>query len=248
MGKKILCWLANVLSFDRKLPKIMDFFRWVTVDLLTYMVNPRIFREYGVTMYVGDQGSGKSISVVEYLERMRKKYPNVKIYTNFGYKNETAAMQGWRDLITIRNGLDGVIFVIDEIQNEYSSTQWKDLPDNLLQELTQQRKQRIKIVCSSQNYNRVAIQIREQCLEVVECMTFLERWVFQRCFNGRKYANYHDKADKHNKLFRKWKRNFIQDNHLRSLYDSYEKIERMRDKEFMTHEEKKARNDKYISA
>ena len=39
-----------------------------------------------------------------------------------------------------KNGTDGVIFAIDEIQNEFSCANSKDFPETLLSQVTQQRK------------------------------------------------------------------------------------------------------------
>ncbi len=71
-------------------------------------------------------------------------------------------MTSWRDFMEIRNGTKGVLFLIDEIHSEYSSKSWKDFPEELLSEISQQRKQRIKIVATSQIYSRVVKQLREQ--------------------------------------------------------------------------------------
>jgi len=97
--------------------------------------------------------------MVEYLERMRKRYPKAKIITNFGYVFEDQPMYSWEDIFTIRNGVEGVIFAIDEIQNEYNSNSWKTFPEGLLSEITQQRKQKIKIVSTSQVFTRVVKQL-----------------------------------------------------------------------------------------
>nr|WP_176452299.1 hypothetical protein [Streptococcus thermophilus] len=81
----------------------------------------------------------KQMAMTEYLERMRKKYPKAVICTNFGYIHQTLPMTDWKQIFTVRNGLDGVIFAIDEIQNEYNSASWKNFPEGLLAEITQQR-------------------------------------------------------------------------------------------------------------
>ena len=50
----------------------------------------------------------------------------------------------------LHNGNKGVMFAIDKIHSEWPSASWKDFPEVLLSEITQQRKQLIKIVASSQ--------------------------------------------------------------------------------------------------
>lgn len=187
------------------------------------------FREYGLTMFCGRQGGGKTVSMTEYLERKRKQYPNCEIYTNYGYVNEKAPLTGWEMLLNCRCD-DGVIFAIDEIHSEFSSNAWKDFPPELLREISQQRKQQVKIVATAQCFKDVAVQIRRQCFEVVECKTLGERWTFQRCFDAEDYNSFVESnatSEKKFKVHRKWRRSFVQDNKIRELFDTYAKITAM---------------------
>lgn len=225
-------------SLESFFKKFCKFWYWLFRDLRYYAKHGRPFGEYGLTMYCGRQGAGKTMAMVEYLERMRHKYPDVVIVTNFGYKYETRAMTDWRDFFEIRNGEKGVIFAIDEIQNEFSSTAWKNFPETLLAEITQQRKQKVKIVATSQVFTRVAKPLREQTFEVVECATLFGRWTFTKAFDAYEYNALIDQPDRKNKLRRLWRRNFIQDDYLRDLYDSYAKIERLKRTEFVERSER----------
>lgn len=214
--------------------KFGRFTRLLFEDLATMERNPNLFKEFGVTMYCGRQGDGKTVSMIEYLVRMRKKYPKVKIVTNFGYEDEDAAFNSWQDILEIRNGDEGVIFAIDEIQNEFSTKMSKDFPESLLSEITQQRKQRIKIVATSQVFTRVAKPIREQSYEVVECKTLANRWTFQKCFDADDYNDMIDAPVKvKHKVRRKWRRNFVQDVELRNMFDSYKKVARIKGTEYI---------------
>lgn len=209
--------------------KAVRFLFWLCYDLF-YAIKSgeKKFNEYGVTLYCGKQGSGKTTAMVEYLERMRKKYPDCLIYTNFDYANQDGAFTDWEQLLTIRNGEKGVIFAIDEIHSEFSNNDWSTFPSNLLREITQQRKQRIKIIGSSQRFNRVVVQLREQTFEVIECNTLFGRWTFTKAFDADDYNAVIDDPEKKLKLRRLWRRSFIQTNKLRSLFDTYAKIEAMR--------------------
>lgn len=220
--------------------KIALFFYYKIIDLYDLYKNGRQFEEYGVDFYCAEQGSGKTIGMVEYLERMRKKYPKVKIYTNFGYVHETEPFNDWNDFFEKRNGNDGVIFAIDEIQNEFSSTTWKNFPESLLSEITQQRKQKIKIICSSQVFTRVAKPLREQCSRVIECKTLAKRWTFLRCYKGTEYNNVIDRPSEKEKLRTLWRKSFIQDSNIRDLYDTEKKIERMQRTTFLERDKRLA--------
>ena len=87
--------------------KLIQFLYWKIVDLIRFIKYGRKFSEYGLTMYCGRQGAGKTISMVRYLEEMRVKYPHCLIGTNFQYIGQDFEIQGWEDLIEIRNGEKG---------------------------------------------------------------------------------------------------------------------------------------------
>lgn len=220
---------------------IKDIINW-------YKVERYKFQEYGCQIFVGEQGSGKTIGVVWYLEEMRRKYPKVKIITNFGYKYEDDVFEDWRQLLEVRNGEDGVIFVIDEVQNEYNNRRWKDFPETILSEITQQRKQRIKVVMTSQYYIDVVVQLRRQCFEVVECKTkfnrISRRYTKLKCYKAREYEKLMQLEEQGKKiginmlLSRKWVSSFIQTDELRGLFDTYQKVERMNKVEYLSRSER----------
>jgi len=214
--------------------KLFSFLRWAVVDNADAKKNGLEFGEYGFTIFCGRQGAGKTVSMVEYLIRMRRKYPDCIIVTNFSFKYANQQMTDWKDFFEIRNGTDGVIFALDEIHSEYSNASWKDFPEALLSEISQQRKQRIKIVATSQQYSRVAKQIREQCLSVVQCSTILRRWTFCKEYDAFDYDLYVAPNIASRKArfrhFRRW--SFVQSPFLRESFDTYEKIERLKKMDF----------------
>lgn len=71
-----------------------------------------VFRGYGFWCYCGLGGSGKTISMVDYLNRMKKKYPRVKILTNFSYGFADGRINSWKDLLNTSN------ITIDEIDEK----------------------------------------------------------------------------------------------------------------------------------
>ena len=209
------------------------FFIQKTVEFIYYTCKDTLdkessnFNQFGLTVFCGMQGDGKTVSMVEQLNYLKKKYPKSKILTNFGYKGEHEQLTDWLQLLTERNGDEGIIFAIDEIQNEFNVFNARDLSLRILSVVTQQRKQKIKILATSQHFNRVVKQLREQTFEVVDCYTFAGRWTFQKCFNAQEYNAVIDNPDSKQKLRRKWRRNFVQTNKLRDSFDSYAVIESM---------------------
>lgn len=220
--------------------KLINFIRWKLYDLFMLLINGRQFNLFGVTIFCGRQGSGKTMGIVEELERVRQTFPKALICTNIHYIHQDLPLVDWRQLLEVRNGTDGVVFVIDEIQNEYDNSKWKDFPEGILSVITQQRKQRIKIYLSSQIYTRVVKQIREQCFDVIECKTFLGRWTRLKCFDAEDYNTIVDNPspERKFKLHKKWRRSFIQSNYIRNLYDSYKVVENMQKADFINRNER----------
>lgn len=138
--------------------------------------NPGYFVPEGITIFCGDQGEGKTLSIVNSVIKMCNDYPKAWLVSNIeikGIKNQQFYFNSLEDLSKYNNGIYGVIFVIDEIQNYLNSLQSKDIDLSTIVELTQMRKQRKIIIGSSQRYNRMAKPLREQVKNVVLCSKFL---------------------------------------------------------------------------
>lgn len=184
-------------------------------------------------------GSGKTIGVVEQLERIKMQYPECLVCTNINYINQDIPLTSWLQLLYLRNGDKGVVFVIDEVQN--NGLDWTKFPETLLRVITMQRKQKIKIFLTSQVYKNVVIQLRRQCFDVIECKTFFGRWTRHKCYDAEEYNNIVDEAtpEKRMRLQRKWKYSYIQSNSLRNLYDTNEIVDTLRDFEKLNSDEVK---------
>lgn len=213
-------------------PKLLEFLKWWMIDKRRIKRDGLPFNQkyYGLTLFCGQQGCGKTASMVNYLEKIREEYPNCLVVTNFGYVHQDKALGSWDDLFNMNNGTDGIVFAIDELQNEWSSGDHKDFPISILSVVTQQRKNAIKIIGTTQVFKRVVVQLREQATEVAECKTFCGRWTFTKCFNGEDYNIMIESIseDKKAKVIRKWRSSFVQTDRFRELYDSYSVVERVR--------------------
>lgn len=233
-GKKV-----DALSVADSLARIRlkflpyDLFRWIVVDTLRSRATRDEFQEYGITFYVGRQGGGKTTSMVRYMRMMKARYPKLLIVSNIETKYTDIIMKGWNDFLTIRNGTDGVLFAIDEIQAEYSSRTSKDFPDTLLRQICMQRKQRIKIVCTAQYFSRVAKPLREQAENVVTCKTFLGRLVTLTSYDAVFYEAYSGGLPvKMEKKKRLWRRRYVMGDNLRQSFDTYAFVEKLADLDY----------------
>jgi ATP-dependent Clp protease ATP-binding subunit ClpX len=213
-------------GFIKCLPELI--FWWI-IDIKNY--DSTKFRPFGLYMFCGKQGAGKTMGLVQTLETYRKQYPKAKIYSNMAYRYETAPLTSLNDLLnkSLYNGENGTIFVIDEIQNEFSCAASKDFPETLLTLITMQRKQKIVILATSQVFTRVAKPLREQCFYVIDCFTFFGRYSRLKWFVAEDYNQYAESTDpkKKRKMRKRKTDHFVQTDRIRSLYDSYAIVERM---------------------
>ena len=134
--------------------------------------DPEYFNHQGVICFCGRQGSGKTMSLIEQTMRWQLEYPKAKIISNCGYKYAHAPLDDWRQLIEYTNGIQGIIVQMDEMQNWFSSNQSKNFPPEMLEVITQNRKNRRVILGTAQVFCRLAKPIREQVTEVRNCYTF----------------------------------------------------------------------------
>lgn len=192
--------------------------------------NPFFFRDIGTMIFCGSQGSGKTLSAVNYVYRLFEKYPYMILVTNVamrdfpfnaGYrKNEVTGEYEVYDLITDEvinlgdwkygqndivnglfsyvcieyDGLDclkyisnnelGVVYFIDELHLELNSLESKNIDIDIMVEISQQRKQRKKIVGTSQVYMRLAKPLREQIFDIVLCRNFFGCLQFNKSIDG----------------------------------------------------------------
>lgn len=202
--------------------KVYSFFYWVWWD----RKNPQKARPFGITCYVGLPGSGKTLSLVEELERLRIKFPEAKIYTNFGYKHEHGPILKWQDLVTIENGPEGVIFGLDEVHSIFDRKGWNKMPPEVLQLFSQNRKYAKQLICTAQAFEDVVVDIRRRTHLIIECRMVLNRWVFESAFFKNDYKEGVDGTYKPRR--RAWRYNFIATNYIFELYDTYQIIKNIR--------------------
>lgn len=227
----VIWFLIFKYWYDMELPpsgvvrqKRPGLFRQLLVDvprryvLDQYQREPGFFREHGIHMFCGEQGAGKTIACVEMMLRLQKQYPQSKMISNFGVATENDALDKWQQLLEYTNGHLGVIVGIDEIQNWFMSGLNK-LPVEMLEVVTQNRKNRRVVCCTAQVFTRVNKGIREQVRFVYQPHTYLG------CFTVviRRKPVFDSEG---NVLDLKWKGMywFTHTEELRSAYDTYKVI------------------------
>ena len=166
----------NSLKFDTN---FLDLFKTIKYNFNFNKENPHYFHPCGLVCFVGPQGSGKTLSAVNYVRNLLKYYPNALVVSNIDLKflaiddDKYFEFHNADDLSKYKNGKEGVIFLIDEIQLYFNSLQSKNINPEVMQQISQQRKQRIHIVGTSQIFGRMAKPLREQFDTVILCKKYL---------------------------------------------------------------------------
>lgn len=204
---------------------IIDFPRQLSLDI--YNRDPLEFKEYGLHMFCGEQGSGKTTAIVHLLHTMKKKYPKVKIRTNMDFTYQDGEINHWKDIVQNDNGIYGQIEVLDEIQTWFSSNQSKDFPPDMITEISQQRKQRKMLVGSAQVFSRIAKPIREQTTFVYCPMTIAGCLTIVRVTKPHFW-------DDEKQCFKRYIKTyfFVHSAKLRNSFDTYKKIEKYKEQGF----------------
>lgn len=152
-----------------------NIFNTIKHNILFARNNPNYFYPAGIWVFCGPQGSGKTLSAVQCLQKMCKQYPKAKVCTNLdikGIDNEIIVFEDYEQLKTLDNGIEGIIFFLDELHILWNSLESKDIPVSEMACFCQMRKNRRVIIGTSQVYSRIAKPIREQLQYAIDCKNF----------------------------------------------------------------------------
>lgn len=213
--------------------KKRNFIQKIFIDLPKRIVddmfakNPDFFPYEGLIIFEGRQGNGKTISAIQFARQMQTEYKKAKCITNLNYKYEDDQMDHWSKLINYKNDIYGVIAVLDETQNWFASNQSRNFPPQMLQVITQNRKNRRVILGTAQNFYLLAKAIRSQTTEVRRCATFFGCLTLVRRFEPILDSEGNVQEFKKRGFYF-----FVHDEELRNSYDTYHVIESLSDSGF----------------
>lgn len=155
----------------------MDAYRSLRYKVDFRRQHPEYFDPDGLLIFCGPQGSGKTLSAVQYCRKIIAQYPGCKFVSNVRIDGlpddlEQIEYDGLDSLFNVSNGYAGVLYLIDEIHLEFNSLESKNMSIEEMTEFAQQRKQRKHIVGTSQVFMRLAKPLREQIKRVVLCQNY----------------------------------------------------------------------------
>lgn len=205
---------------------------YIGVDLARR--NPNYFKPHGVVIFTGRQGYGKSISMFQYATSLKNEYPLVKIISNTKFTLSDFNLNHWKFLVNFSNGEEGVIAIIDELQNWFNSKQSKNFPPEMLSVITQNRKNKRLVLGTAQQFYMISKDIRTQVNLVCECFTLFGRLTFVI----KKEPLVDNEGEVLKMRFRGFY-SFVQTDKLRDSYDTYATIKNLSDSGFYERSVKK---------
>lgn len=179
----------------------------------------------GTIVFKGFQGSGKTLSMVHYLFSLQKQFPNCIVFSNVvirGLKN-FHLIENDDDVaqaICASNGADGVVLLLDEAHLFFNKKTGISL--DVLTAISQQRKDRRRIILSSQIWEELDISLRKQVKHIVSCYCRLGKIQINTISDGEtlsydKQAGMYTAKKLYTEIFK----------HNQKLYDSYDTYQKI---------------------
>lgn len=203
------------------------------------------FDGWGLHLYVGKFGCGKTSSMVYDAYLLCLKYPQLKILTNLKLNN----FPTYTVILSLRSGQDilsapkNTLVLIDEIGTIFNSRDFsksKDsVPKILFQHICQCRKRKLMIYSTTQRWNFLDKQLRDICATVRECSLSVS-YRFNRFATIKHYDSVEYDLAFSNPLIPLscyFGTHYVQTDFIRNLYDTDELIASMLSMDYLSDEE-----------
>ena len=148
-------------------------------DIISFfkIKNLKIYENYGIYIYGGLYGGGKSLSITKYCEEIYKKYDNVKFISNIDLHNVPFEKFEYFEQLMDLPDYDGqcIIYVIDEIGSLMNARNYKNNrigETQFLYTLNQIRKQNKTLLLASQRFGMCDKNFRQCAVQWIECSKF----------------------------------------------------------------------------
>lgn len=179
----------------------------------------------GTMVFKGFQGSGKTLSAVHYLFHLKQEFPECLIYSNVLIKGleDFDLIQTDEDLaraLQESNGHKGIVIFLDEAHLFFNKKTGISL--DVLTAISQQRKDRRRLIFTSQIWEELDVSLRKQVKEVVSCRCFLGKFQYNTISDGESIS--------YDKLKGTWTAKKLRTEifkHNQELYDSYDTYQKI---------------------
>lgn len=214
-----------------------------------------IFEGWGLHVYVGRFGHGKTISMVRDAYLLAKRYPQLSIVTNiqlqgFPVHTNILPLKTPQDIL---NAPKNTLVLIDEIGTIFNSRDFasskESIPKILFQHLCQCRKRRLMIYATSQRWNFVDKQLRDIVATVRVCRLYLKhpysRLNTIHIYDSVEYDRAFTNPLAPLKCIQSYV--FIQTDQIRNLYDTSELVQNMLKDDYISDSEILANRGENVS-
>lgn len=191
--------------------------------------HPDFFEPDGFICFTGSQGSGKTLSAVQYIHKLVRHYPDVILVTNChltfpDWQGTQLRYGGYDQIQKLDNGYKGIILFLDEIQAEFNSLESKKIDPAWFSVICQQRKRRLHVVGTAQLFSRVSKPWREQFTACIRCRGWFDFIQYNQVIS------LNDVVEDENGNIVKEKASlgkiWFRDPALYDMYDTWERVER----------------------
>ena len=205
----------------------------------------KLFDGWGIHLFTGKFGQGKTMLQTIKAYKIAKKYPQVTIITNYELKNfpkhtKILPLNTAQDIL---NAPKNSLILIDEIGTLFNSRDFtsgkNSVPKPLFQHLCQVRKRRLMIYATVQRFNLLDKQIRDITATVTDC-SCSGKHPFSRKITALTYDIDEYEAHQVNRLYQMRPIStyvVIQKDFYRELYDTSTLIKGLLNKEYLSYEE-----------
>lgn len=204
-----------------------------------------IFQGWGIHLYTGKFGAGKTSLMITQAYKLCLRYPQLHILTNIKVANFPPSTQilPLNTAQDILNAPKNTLVLIDEIGTIFNSRDFSggrnSVPKSLYQHLCQCRKRKMMILATVQRFNLLDKQIRDITADVTACTTHFKH-PFTRLMIGTTYDVEEYEMYCENKSYTpvvSYTTTHLQRNQYRKLYDTSELVTNMLNKEYLSDSE-----------
>ena len=228
----------------RLLPTFLNYFFY---DWLCYTFyrKDRLFYGWGIHLFTGKFGQGKTSLMTIKAYELCKKYPQLHVVTNYKLTNfpEHTKILPLKTAQDILNAPKNSLILIDEIGTIFNSRDFssgkRSVPKPVFQHLCQCRHRKIMIFGTVQRFNLLDKQIRDISATVTDCSASFKH-PFSRKLTALCYDIEEYEALQTNPMYRPRVYDaycYIQTEQYRHLYDTSEMVSGMLECEYLTDEE-----------
>lgn len=224
--------------------------RFVTYEVYDHLIGAyfnysSIFQGWGIHLYTGKFGTGKTSTLVQIAYDYCVRYPQLSVLTNIKLQN----FPEWTNILPLETAQDilnapkNCIVVIDEIGTIFNSRDFsggkRAVPKPLFQHLCQCRKRKMMILATVQRFNLLDKQIRDITATVSTCRAYFAhpytRLIKVKTYDIEEYEAY---TENHTYIPKKlYGKCYLQTNQSRLLYDTSQLVDNMLGKEYLSDSE-----------